>query len=241
MTRSGATTNPEPSSARWQVGAMPLMRSTLGCRSSATGLASTLGSGGSTSATGVRPNGPMTSGRPEVSSSAENSFGTPRNQSGASTSTVLSTRDPRTAAEISGWDEAVSGMASSHAATSTATACRPAPTTLSTPRATGLCMLLRAARPSTMPATSPMMTRTTMSAIPARIRIRPSSTCTSTCGAIRMPATAPSTTPRNASADATAPCRRPDDAATSTTSRMSRSIHPDGVTVRPPLSRARRA
>ncbi|SLI57580.1 Uncharacterised protein [Mycobacteroides abscessus subsp. abscessus] len=45
ITRSGAMTKPEPSSARWQLGATPRMRSTLCCNEAATGLASTLGSG----------------------------------------------------------------------------------------------------------------------------------------------------------------------------------------------------
>src|SRR5690606_17305802 len=83
ITRSGAITKPEPSSARWQLGATPRMRSTLCCSEAATGLASTLGSGGSTAVIGGLPNGPITSGRPEVLSNRENSLGTRRSQFGA--------------------------------------------------------------------------------------------------------------------------------------------------------------
>src|SRR5690606_27640608 len=100
ITRSGAITNPEPSSARWQLGATPRMRSTLCCSEAATGLASTLGSGGSTAVIGARPNGPITSGNPEVLSSRENSLGTLRNQFGATSLTSASTRDPLIAVAI---------------------------------------------------------------------------------------------------------------------------------------------
>ncbi len=202
-----------------------------------------LGSGGPTSATGVRPKGPMTSGSPDVSSSAEKSLGISRTQSGASRSTAPSTADPRTAAAICGCDVAVSGTASSQAATRTATACSPAPITLSTPRATGLWIPLRSARPSTMPAISPTTTTSTMSPMPARMRRRGSSTCTSTFGANRMPATAPMTTPRKAKADATAPCRHPDDAASTATSTttMSSQVDPVTVTTAPILQRRGRS
>src|SRR5690606_8821074 len=134
ITRSGAITKPEPSSARWQLGATPRMRSTLCCSEAATGLASTLGSGGSTAVIGGLPNGPITSGRPEVLSNRENSLGTRRSQFGATPSTSASTREPLMAVAMAGWEEVASGSASSQAVTSTATACKPAPTTLSTPR-----------------------------------------------------------------------------------------------------------
>ena len=61
---------------------------------------------------GVRPNGCSTSGRPEVSNSALSRLGTAFSQGGATSSTWLSTFEPRTAAARFGWFVDVSGVAS---------------------------------------------------------------------------------------------------------------------------------
>ena len=77
--------------------------------------------------------------------------------------------------------------------------------TLSTDRAVGLCIPLRAARPSTMPATSPMMTNTTISEMPARMRSLPSVDVHEHVRRQQNAGDGTEHTPTNANADATAP------------------------------------
>ena len=93
-----------------------------------------------------------------MSSSADSRVGTDFSQLGATSSTWASTFEPRTAAARFGWSEEVSGVASSHAATSTATNCSPTPIIESNVRSVPLRMAPRTARPSTTPAISPITT-----------------------------------------------------------------------------------
>ena len=67
MTRSGAYTNPEPSTWREQDGAMPLTLTTESFTSATTGLVSSAGSGAGTSRTCVGVRGSRTSGSPRRS------------------------------------------------------------------------------------------------------------------------------------------------------------------------------
>ncbi len=124
MTRFGATTNPLPSSTFWQLGATPRIFTTLPRVASTTGDAASAASGASTATIGVRLKGSSTAGSPEVSSRFASRVGTFFSHSGATASTSLSTFEPRTdrPARV-GW--LVSGVASSQAATSTVTSCRP--------------------------------------------------------------------------------------------------------------------
>ncbi len=98
ITRLGATTKPLPSNTFWQPGATPRILTTLGRVAATTGSAASAASGTSTATIGVRPNGCSTSGRPEVSSSADSRVGTDLSQLGATSLTCLSTLEPRTAA-----------------------------------------------------------------------------------------------------------------------------------------------
>ena len=77
---------------------------------------------------------------------------------GATSSTWASTFEPRTAAARFGWSDDVSGVASIHAATSTATNCSPTPMIESNVRSARLRIAPRTARPSTTPAISPITT-----------------------------------------------------------------------------------
>ena len=91
-------------------------------------------SGGPTAATGVRENGLTTSGKPESSRSWRSSAGSLRAASGITSSTPASTRESRR--PLVRVEKLVedSGSAISQAATTTATACTPAPSVESTLR-----------------------------------------------------------------------------------------------------------
>ncbi len=112
ITRFGATTKPVPSKTFWQPGATPRILSTLGRTAATTGSLISAASGASTLTIGVRPKLPSTSGSPEVSSSALSRLGTAFSHGGATSSTWLSTFEPRTAAARFGWLVDVSGVAS---------------------------------------------------------------------------------------------------------------------------------
>src|SRR4030081_1071590 len=121
ITRLGATTKPLPSNTFWHPGATPRILTTLGRVAATTASLASAASGASTAMIGVRPYSDSTSGRADVSSSAD--------RRGGSTSSCASSFEPRTAAARFGWSDLVSGVANIHAATSTATSCSPTPIT----------------------------------------------------------------------------------------------------------------
>ena len=102
-------------------------------------------------------------------------------------------------------------MASTHAASKIATTCNAIPTNESKLRRAGLRIAARAARPSTTPAISPITTRPRIRNSARNNLVRCPSTLLTTCGASRIPATPPSTTPNNDKSEPSAPLRQPDD------------------------------
>ncbi len=131
MTSPGAATKPDPSSARLQDSARPRILSTDGSTLATTSDPARTGSGGATSCMGVVPNGPRMSGNPVVPSMAVNAAGIFCSCSGATSSILANTEDPRTALPGPGPSWAAIGTATSHATSSTAAAWNTAPTVLS--------------------------------------------------------------------------------------------------------------
>ena len=103
---------------------------------------------------------------------SQNSRGNRCIHCGASELTSSMTFDSLTAPAIWGWADVLIGVASTHAASRTATAWSNDPITESTRRTERVRMLLRAARPSTMPEISPTMTSATSRSTPATSRHR---------------------------------------------------------------------
>ena len=233
ITRLGATTKPVPSRTFWQLGATPRILTTLGRAVATTRLSASDASGASTAWMGVRPNGSSTSGRPEVLSSEDIRLGTARSQSGAYLSTSATTLDPRTAAARLVWSVDVSGVASSHAATTTTSSCNTTPTTESTARIPLLRIEPRTARPRMTPATSPTTTRARIKNSAANSFVRGESIPPTMCGASITPAMAPRTTPTKDSSEPSAPDRQPDIAATRATAMIAMSSHCELVTAVP--------
>ena len=234
ITRSGETTKPLPSSACRQLCAMPSILTTLPRTCSTIGCSRSVSSGGSTLVIGVRPNGPMASLSPELSNMSQKSRGARCSHVGAISLISSITFESRTAAAICGCAEVLIGVARIQAANRTATACSSEPITESTRRNDRVRIPLRAARPSTIPEISPMITSATSSRTPAIRRQRWSSMLRIRCGASSTPAVAPRSTPMNASADDIAPCRYPDAAASNATPMTITSTQADPLITDPP-------
>ena len=222
-TRSGATTKPVPCSRRRHCGASPSTRTTDGRTSSTTACSTTAGSAGVSSWVGRGSKGAMAAGTPESSMRRTIDDGSPAHESGATSSTVASTEDPRMASPNCPGRTVASGNATIQVTRSVATACTTAPKPESRPTAIGERMRLRSDCPATAPTVWPTTMRPMRVATPMITRAARPSTRSMAVGASSRPTMPPATTPMMASPDASAPCRHPSAMAPSTTNRSSRS------------------
>ncbi len=166
--------------------------------------------------TGVRANGLSTSGKPELSSSCRSSAGQllgRRRHDRVDGAQHLASRAPRTRSP--GRLAEASGSATSHAATTTASACRIEPRVESTARKRSPVMRSRTRRPRNTPVVSPSTTSITTTATLTITRVFVLLMPWASSGATRTPMIAPPSTPTNDSSATAMPWRHPETAAIS--------------------------
>src|SRR5882757_560080 len=224
-TRFGATTKPDPSSARMHCGALPWILSTLFDAVRTAGAPASVMFGGATSALTL-PGWRDPGVRPEELSMARRSSGNWLADGTAAPTTASippSSAEPRTPSVSPGKLAEASGSATSHAASTTVNACSRAPSADSI--CTGRPPVIRSliSRPRNTPLASPSATSTTTTPMLTITRTIGVSRPPATVGAAITPSNAPSSTPRNDSRETARPWRHPEMPASTASRSTNRS------------------